>query len=252
MPYCGTLEVAPDFSFPHCLQLYSILFKDMANILLVEDDVVLGKSLQVALEIDGYEVHWVDTLAGARASAQKASFDLVILDLNLPDGLGLAFAKEAQESWPAMPILMLTASNDEDSVVAGFEAGAVDYVKKPFSNKELKARIRVALKDKGKPSGKVLQYGGIVIQPEKRLAKFGEQVLDLNRREFDILSFFVAQAESVVTRENILRLLDKEGEIFDRTIDSHVSHLRSRLRKAGLDSVQISPVYGVGYRLEKK
>jgi DNA-binding response OmpR family regulator len=84
------------------------------------------------------------------------------------------------------------------------------------------------------------------------VVKWGEKTVELNRREFDIFCHFVANAENVVTRDSLLKLLDKEGEIFDRTIDSHVSHLRRRLRKAGIDSVQISPVYGVGYRLEKR
>ena len=80
---------------------------------------------------------------------------------------------------------------------------------------------------------------------------YGEKDVDLNRREFDILSYFIAHAESVVTREALLQMLDKDREIYDRTIDSHVSHVRSRLKQAGVVSVQITSVYGVGYRLEK-
>lgn len=223
----------------------------MNTILLVEDDPVIGKSLKVALELEGYEATWCDTLGKAREAATAGTFDLVVLDLNLPDGSGLSFAKESRERAPATPILMLTASGDEASVVAGFEAGAVDYVRKPFSNSELKARIRVVLKGKNAVA-RPLQYGGVSILKEKRLVKLGEKSLELNRREFDVFTHLLSQAESVVTRDSLLRVLDKEGEIFDRTIDSHVSHLRARLRKAGFDAIQISSVYGVGYRLEKK
>lgn len=224
----------------------------MTKILFVEDDPGIGKGLKVALELEGYTVAWAPTLAAARSEAKTADFDLAILDLNLPDGSGLSFARESREEYPKMPVLMLTASSDEESVVAGFDAGAVDYVRKPFSNKELKARIQVILRDKAKTQSKVLQFGPLTLHQDKRVVKVGEQSVELNRREFDILSYFVANAEAVVTRENLLRALDKEGEIFDRTIDSHVSHLRGRLRKAGISSVQIAPVYGVGYRLEKK
>lgn len=223
----------------------------MNTILLVEDDPVIGKSLKVALELEGYETTWCDTLGKAREVAAARTFDLVVLDLNLPDGSGLSFARESRERAPAMPILMLTASGDEASVVAGFEAGAVDYVRKPFGNSELKARIRVVLKEKS-TGARPLQYGGVSISKEKRLVKLGEKSLELNRREFDVFTHLLSQAESVVTRDSLLRILDKEGEIFDRTIDSHVSHLRARLRKAGFDAIQISSVYGVGYRLEKK
>lgn len=226
----------------------------MTKILLLEDDPGIGKGLKVALELEGYAVQWAETLAAARKATKTEAFDLAILDLNLPDGSGLSFARDCRAGLPAMPVVMLTASNDEESVVAGFEAGAVDYVRKPFSNKELKARLQVVLRDKSKSKSntKALQFGFLTILPDKRLVKVGETNVELNRREFDILAYLVTHAESVVTRESLLRLLDKEGEIFDRTIDSHVSHLRSRLRKAGLSEIQISPVYGVGYRLEAK
>jgi DNA-binding response OmpR family regulator len=218
----------------------------MTKILLVEDDPVIGKSLQVALELEGYSLDWATSLAEARA--KEPPFDLVILDINLPDGSGLTLAKEIRP----VPVLMLTASGDEESVVSGFAAGAVDYVRKPFSNKELKARIAVVLGGKGKPAQQAIQFAGVTLQKDERLVKAGEVVLDLNRREFDILACLLAHAESVVTRESLLRVLDREGEIFDRTIDSHISHLRSRLKKAGIASLQIASVYGVGYRLEKK
>lgn len=224
----------------------------MAHILLVEDDPVLGKGLKVALELDGHSVQWVDTLAGARAQGGIESLELVLLDLNLPDGSGLSFAQECRDNRPGLAVLMLTASGDEESVVAGFEAGAIDYVRKPFGNKELKARIRVILGRKSKPSSRILNFGDLTVFPERRQVKMGETKIDLNRREFDILLHLMTNPETVVTRECLLRALNKEGEIFDRTIDSHVSHLRSRLRKAGVNSVEIASVYGVGYRLEKK
>lgn len=224
----------------------------MSRILLVEDDPVLGKSLKFALEKESFEVHWVTTKSEAEMLAADRMFDLAALDLNLPDGSGLTFAKWAAKNRPRLPILMITASGDEDTVLAGFEAGAVDYVRKPFSNKELVARVKVVLKGKSQQKHKALHYGDLTVQPEQRLAKVGETPIELNRRQFQILCHFMVHAESVVTRESLMEMLDKSEEMLDRTIDSHISHLRNKLRKAGAVQVQISPVYGLGYRLEKK
>ncbi len=224
----------------------------MARILLVEDDPVLGKSLKFALEKEDYEVHWVETKGEAKKSCEERVFELAALDLNLPDGNGLSFAKWTAQYHPRLPILMITASGDEDTVLAGFDAGAVDFVRKPFSNKELCARIKVILKDRVKRHLKALHYGDLTLQPDQRLARVGNTPIELNRRQFQILCHFVANAEAVVTRDNLIAALDKSEEMIDRTIDSHISHLRTKLRKAGLTSVQISPVYGLGYRLEKK
>jgi DNA-binding response OmpR family regulator len=224
----------------------------MAKILLVEDDPVLGKGLKAALDLSGYQTTWVDTLAIASDVLESQEFQLLLLDLNLPDGSGLTLANACRKSHPRLPIIILTASSDEDSVVAGLEAGAADYVRKPFGNKELLARIKVSLREKAKAVEQVLAYGSIKLVPEKRRVLVGENPVELNRREYDILSHFVSQPESVVTRESLLRVLKKEGEIFDRTIDSHISHLRTRLKQSGVQDVQISSVYGVGYRLEKK
>ena len=224
----------------------------MTKLLLVEDDPSLGKGLQVNLELEGYEVSWAESLKTARSFLASSKYDLMLLDLNLSDGSGLSLARECQVSAPELPIVILTASSDEDSVVSGFEVGALDYVRKPFGNSELKARIRVALKKKPKSDTVSLQFENLSIVPEKRLAKYGSTILELNRREFDILCHFVANAENVITRETLLSLFDRDGEIFDRTIDSHISHLRSRLKKAGVESIQIISIYGVGYRLERK
>lgn len=221
----------------------------MTRLLLVEDDPILGKSLCVTLMMDGYEVSWVQTIRPAKDLIRKDAFQLAILDLNLPDGSGLFLANPLKAA--SIPFLMLTASGDEDSVVSGFEAGAADYVRKPFSNRELKARIKAILRDENKEEG-ALQFAGVSVSREKRLVQSGDKTLELNRREFDIFFHFMAHAENVVTREMLLRLLNKEEKIFDRTIDSHISHLRRSLRKAGIDNVQISPIYGVGYRLEKR
>lgn len=223
----------------------------MTAILLVEDDPVLGRGLSVNLELEGYKVSWMRDLKSALQFKQENKFDLAILDLGLPDGSGLDFLTDLRKIDFQKPVLILTAKTDEDSVVEGLQDGANDYIRKPFGNKELLARIKTALREP-QVRGAQLRYGDVIIHPDKRKAMYGEKEIELNRREFDLLCNFVQHADSVITREALLQALDKDGEIFDRTIDSHVSHLRTRLRHAGVDSLQISSVYGVGYRLEKR
>lgn len=223
----------------------------MARVLIVEDDPILGKGLKFTLEKEGYEVLWVDNIAQAQTAIMDRKFDILTLDLQLPDGSGLTLAKWVRAKHPQLPVFMVTASGDEESVVAGFEAGAIDYVRKPFGTKELLARLKVALQTRGGKAFRSVQYGDITIQPEQRTAKFKDQPLDLNRRQFQILCHLIENAEGVVTREGLISVLDKTEEIFDRTIDSHVSLLRSALRKGGVSGIRITSVYGLGYRLEK-
>jgi DNA-binding response OmpR family regulator len=227
----------------------------VTHILLVEDDPVLGRGLNVNLELEGYKVQWVKSLHAAADARQDWHFELVILDLGLPDGNGLQLLKQLKTSTNAKesttPVVILTAQTDEDSVVEGLGAGASDYVRKPFGNRELLARIKAVLREPA-TQGHQLKYENLVISLDQRRVTYGDNDIELSRREFDLLCHFVQRAEAVVTRDALLQALGKDDEIFDRTIDSHVSHLRARLRKVGVQSIQISSVYGVGYRLEKK
>lgn len=222
----------------------------MIEILLVEDDPVLGRGLSLNLEAEGYKPHWVSDLQGARTANSRKTLDLILLDLGLPDGSGLMFLKELRQAGSRIPVIILTARTDEDSVVEGLQLGANDYVRKPFGDRELLARIKTAIREPQSRSAQV-RYEDLLILLDKRTVMFGEKELELSPREFDILSFFVQNAESVITREALLQAVDKNGELFDRTIDSNISHVRSRLKKAGIKSIQISSIYGVGYRLEK-
>lgn len=222
----------------------------MSQVLLVEDDPVLGKGVKLNLELDGYNVVWARDLTTAQQENEKQKFQLIILDLGLPDGNGLTLCRRLRDAGSRIPIIILTAQTDEDSVVAGLNSGANDYVRKPFGHRELLARIKTALREPLTRENQI-RFGDILILRDQRRAMYGEKEVELNRREFDILCFLVEQGESVVTRERLMNHLDRSGEIFDRTLDSHVSHIRSKLRKAGVASVQISSVYGVGYRLEK-
>ncbi len=220
------------------------------NILLVEDDPVLARGLQLTLQAEGYAIVWADNLKSAFDKNQKEKLGLVILDLGLTDGSGFDFLNEVRNSGSRLPIIILTAQSDEDSLIEGLQQGANDYMKKPFSNRELVARIKAVLRE---PQVREAQtrYSDLLLLHDQRIVKFKESNIEMNRREFDVLHFLIQRAEMIVTREALMEHIDKDGDIFDRTIDSHVSHLRSRFKAAGVTNIKISSVYGLGYRLEK-
>lgn len=149
-----------------------------------------------------------------------------------------------------VPVIILTAQTHEDSVVEGLQRGANDYMRKPFGNKELIARIKAVLKQPLTKEEQI-RFADLTILIDQRMLKYKENLIEINRREFDILLFLVQRAEKVVTREALIQGINKDSEIFDRTIDSHISHLRAKLKQNDITVIKISSVYGVGYRLEK-
>lgn len=220
------------------------------KVLLVEDDPVLARGLEVNLKLESYQVSWAADLKSAEQLESKENFGLMLLDLNLPDGHGFQLLKKIRDKGSRLPIIILTAQTHEDSVVEGLQLGANDYVKKPFGNRELIARIKAILREPLMRETQ-LRFGDLLLLPGQRVVRHQDKIIELNRREFDILLLLTQRAEAIVSRESLLQNLDKEGEIFDRTIDSHISHIRNSFKKANLTSIKISSVYGVGYRLEK-
>ena len=222
----------------------------MSHILIVEDDPVLGRGLKLSLELEGYQVSWAMDLRTASRIETETSIDLFLLDWNLPDGTGLDFCTKLRTGSASVPVMFLTARTDEESAVQALTSGANDFVRKPFGQAELLARIKSALRDSVQRDEQV-RFEDILILIKQRRVLFRKEDVDLGRREFDILLHLVRRAGEAVPREDLVALIDKEGRIFDRTIDSHVSHLRAHLARAHVHSVRISSVYGVGYRLEK-
>lgn len=221
----------------------------MAKILLVEDDPILGKALGLTLKSAGYDVTWETRLDSARAAEATNPFDLVVLDVNLPDGSGFTLAREMRDKGSRLPIIMLTARTDEDSVVAGIEAGANDYIRKPFSTRELLVRIRSQLKQPLQREDQI-RNGPILILLGQRRVLINNIEIDFNRREFDIFVQMVRNAGAVQSREQLMAAVEVDDAILDRTIDSHLSHIRSKLKKYEIRNVAIRSVYGVGYKVE--
>lgn len=222
--------------------------KATKRILIVEDDPVLGTGLSVGLKIQGYEIDWAKSYEAALDIYDSGNFDLISLDIGLPDGSGMDLCKIIRKKDKNVPIIFLTAKTDEETLVKGLELGANDFVKKPFSQRELLARIKVLLRTNSWQSE--MNVGGLSVFSDRREIQFNGQTLNLNRRQYDILSYFLSHPDQIITREQLLTFIEQDGVIYDRTIDSHLSQLRKVMKKAGVETVSIAPVYGVGYRLE--
>jgi DNA-binding response OmpR family regulator len=220
------------------------------SIWLVEDDHAIGSALHRTLVAEGYDPRWATTLAEARAF--EGVPDLVILDLNLPDGDGRTLCQELVERHPALRVLMLTARADEMDVVLGLDAGATDYVPKPFRLAELLARVRAQVRAAAAEHGAttVLEVGDLVVDLGARRVHRGEVELSLRPREFDLLARLAAEAGTVVRREVLM------SEVWDshwfggtKTLDVHIAALRRHVDVPGRPS-RITTVRGVGYRLD--
>lgn len=221
-----------------------------AKILVVEDDVQISKGLKLNLTLSGFETTAVPTLNEAWSRLNETHFDLMLLDVGLPDGSGIQLCERVRESGNAIPILFLSARTDEATVVMGLKHGGDDYLRKPFGMEELKVRMGRLFRKT--PEMKTIVLGNLKIDTLKRVVTIMDNVVTLGRKEMDILMLLAKRAGEVVSRETILTAIYDHAETYDRTIDSHMSHLRKKLREAAGTSLQIQSVYGLGYKLEWK
>ncbi len=222
----------------------------MTSIALVEDDADIAFTVRLNLERVGYSVATFDRGQEALSAVQRGGFDFVILDLNLPDLDGLAICRELRRDpqTQSIPIMMLTARGSERDRITGLELGADDYVTKPFSVRELVARVaavcRRTQRDTEDPS--LYQDGELrVEQKSYRVYRHGKEV-KLARKEFELLWLLVQHKSEVVSRERILsEIWQMSDEVETRTVDAHIRNLR---KKAGTQ--RISTVVGFGYRYD--
>ena len=221
------------------------------KVLLIEDDLLISKTLKMSLSYEGFDLIGCSTLKQGYEVFNSQDFDVILLDRNLPDGDGINFCQKIRKANLNIPILMITAKTEESAAVQSFEAGVDDYIRKPFGIQELTTRMKRLIERRSHHSVPI-KFGLIRIDQAKRMAWSGDNELNLGKKEFDILALLVKKSGEVVSRNEILDTLGEEAEIYDRTIDSHLSHLRKKLRDTGAYNVQITPVYGVGYRMEEK
>lgn len=216
-----------------------------AKILLVEDDAFLRDGLCEMLEKEGYGVTVVSTILDARSKITDG-FNLVILDVMLPDGNGFDFCTEIRESGNNIPILFLTACDDEIQIVRGLDAGADDYVTKPFKLLELMSRVRALLRRNS--AGNVIKSSDLAIDTSNMTVKKNGEIIFVTKTEFQILSALISNNGIIVTRAMLLQnIWDDAGDfIDDNTLSVHVSRLREKI-----GAEHIKTIRGVGYRWEE-
>ena len=216
------------------------------KILVVEDNKKLARFIVRALTEEGYVVDQVGDGANAIQQGQRIDYDIILLDWMLPDVDGLAVCRELRARGVQVPILMVTARAEIAERIAGLDAGADDYLTKPFDLGELLARLR-ALKRRGPPVDALLRVGALSIDRVERRAHAGEVRLDLTPREFSLLAYLAREAGRAVPR---MELLSQVWELtFDpgsNVIEAHVKNLREKL---GSHATMIETVRGIGYRL---
>jgi len=219
------------------------------RILVVEDEQAIAEPLAESLEREGFAPEVASTLAVAREACARQLPDLILLDVMLPDGDGRDLARDIRKQ-SGVPIIMLTARGEEIDRVLGLELGADDYVVKPFSVRELTARIRAIMR-RGKPPERrvAIEVGAIRLDPASRSVTKEGQAVDMAAREFDLLHLLMANAGEVIRREQIM------DEVWDphwfgptKTLDVHISWLRKKLEDDPARPRYITTVRGVGFR----
>jgi DNA-binding response OmpR family regulator len=223
----------------------------MKSILIVEDEMKIARLVRDYLEHAGFEVLVAGNGESALASARGSKPDLVVLDLGLPGRDGLDVARELRRS-SNVPIVMLTARGDEADRIVGLELGADDYIVKPFSPKELVARVRAVLRrttsaDVG--GAEVLRAADVEVDLRRMRVSVGDRPVELTPTEFDLLATFVREPGRVFTRGQLLDAVRGVAfESYERAIDAHVKNIRKKIEPSAGRPRYILTVHGVGYR----
>jgi two-component system phosphate regulon response regulator PhoB len=225
--------------------------RNQPGVLIVEDEPAIAELIAVNLRHNGFRPTWAMDSLSAQTELDAVLPDVILLDWMLPGESGLVLAKRwrAAARTKAVPIIMLTARGDEMDRVAGLDAGADDYIAKPFSTKELLARIRAVLRRRApEQTGGVVTVGALSLDASTYRVSYGEQMLKLGPTEFKLLQYFMKHAERVHSRSQLLdKVWGDHVFIEERTVDVHVKRLREALgAQAG---AMIETVRGAGYRL---
>lgn len=217
------------------------------RILLVEDDVALGEGIRTALKPEGYTVDWLQDGASALHALSCESFDLCLLDLGLPRMDGLEVLRQLRAAANPLPVLVVTARDATGERIAGLDAGADDYLIKPFDVAELKARMRALLRRSFNRPQPALDYRGIHLDPQSQAVSFQGQGINLPRKEFLLLHELIAQPGRVLTRDKLQQVLyGWDEEVESNALEVHVHHLRKKFFPELIRTVR-----GVGYMVDK-
>lgn len=223
----------------------------MVNILLIEDDRDLNIGLTYDLEAEGYNVYSANCLGRGLVMLEEKKIDLILLDGNLPDGDGFEFCKAIKRE-KKLPVILLTARDMDKDELKGFEAGADDYIKKPFKLPILYKRLEVALRNYGSKEEE-LKYndGFLLIDFGKMTAKRGGNLLELTAKEFKMLSLFIANENQVITKSMFLqKIWDSDGDFVDEhVVPVNINRLRMKIEDE--NHKYIKTMYGMGYQWKR-
>jgi two-component system catabolic regulation response regulator CreB len=222
------------------------------RILIVEDEPAIADTIQYALETDGFSTVCLASGQGVRTFLSKESVDLILLDVGLPDMSGFDLCKEIRKTLN-VPILFLTARADEIDRVVGLEIGGDDYMTKPFSPRELSARVKAILRrtQPSRPSG-IPAQAFQVDESRRQILYFGSS-LDLSRYEYALLKTFIRRPGHVFSRDQLMELCwDEPDTSLDRTVDAHIKNIRNKLRNIKPDLDPIVTHRGMGYSLKEE
>lgn len=223
------------------------------NILIIEDERDLAESMIEYLGQDGFHCEWAMDFGTAREKINLYSYDCLIVDITLPDGSGLEIIRELKDIGSVSGIIVVSAKNSLDNRISGLEIGADDYLTKPFDLSELNARIKAIIRRKNFQGQNEIIFNEIKILPEEREVFVNDLRINLTRKEYDLLVYFVSNPKRVITKESIAERL--WGDYMDMAdsfdfIYAHIKNLRKKIQKLG-GADYIHTVYGVGYKLLK-
>lgn len=225
------------------------------RILVVEDEAPIREMLCFVLEQKGYETVEAEDYADGLAKVREPYPELIVLDWMMPGGSGIQFLKQLKqdEMTRQIPVVMLTARGEEEDKVRGLEAGADDYITKPFSPKELTARLHAVMRRVSPTSvDEVIEVQGLKLDPVSHRVSAEEKALDMGPTEFKLLHFFMTHPERVYSREQLLNnVWGTNVYVEDRTVDVHIRRLRKAIEEAGHDRL-IQTVRGAGYRFSTR
>ncbi len=217
------------------------------RVLLIEDDAVLGEAVRDHVAANGHAVDWARSLGDGRAFLDVAPYELLLLDLNLPDGRGLALLTELRHKGTTMPVIILTAKDQLSDRIEGLNSGADDYMVKPFDLGELSARLAAVARRYGGNPNPILRIGALEIDRARRAVRADGIGVDLTAREWAILDLFLARPGAILSKRQIEDALYEFGaEIESNTVEVYVSRLRKKIGQ-GL----IATLRGVGYRMDR-